>query len=133
MTCLRQHFSRRVFTNIFAIIFTHYNVLRDFVNTFGVNAHDDLSPSLRSRGYINSFRRKVYYTNVYHFTSRGPLTTKFWTSTSTTVTMSTTPSVTEDSIMSVGQVGQGEHTKGPSTTKGEIFCPSLMREDLEAS
>jgi hypothetical protein len=38
MTCLHQEIGERGFT----IIFGHYNGLRAFVDTFGINVYDDL-------------------------------------------------------------------------------------------
>lgn len=67
MTCLLQHFGK----SGFAIIFTDYNGSRAFIDTFSINAYDDLPPSLSLRGYINSFSTKVYYTFVNCFDSRG--------------------------------------------------------------
>jgi hypothetical protein len=121
MTCLHQHFGKRDFS----IIFTHYNDLRAFVDTFGLNAYDNLLLSLSSRGYLNSFVTEVYYTST--------SATLVYTSTSTTMTTLATPSATVDSVMSTGQQGLGEHTEGPVTLKDEVFCLVLMSEDLEAS
>ena len=45
----------------------------------------------------------------------------------------TTPSVTEDLVMSTGEEGLGEHTRGPATSEGEDFCPILMRSKTKAS
>jgi hypothetical protein len=82
MTCLRQHFGRRGFANIFdgplrlafAVIFTtHYNGLRSFIDTFGINGHDESPPSPSSRGYTDSFDTEVYCTFVNHFGSKGPI------------------------------------------------------------
>jgi hypothetical protein len=33
----------------------------------------------------------------------------------------------EDSITSTSQEELGEHTTGPTSPKGEVFCPVLMR------
>jgi hypothetical protein len=50
-----------------------------------------------------------------------------------TTTTSIATSTTEDSVTSAIQEELGEYTRGPDTPKGEVFCPTLMREDLEAS
>jgi hypothetical protein len=63
-----KHLYRGVFGRRgFVIIFNHYNGPRAFISTFGINTHDDLALSLSSKGYINSFDTKVYYTFVNHF------------------------------------------------------------------
>jgi hypothetical protein len=132
MTHLHQHFSKRGF----AIIFAHDNGSRAFVDTFGINAYDNLPSPLRSRGYINSFGTKEYFIFVGHFSSRGSLTSLVQTSTSATMdttTASTTPSIIEDSVMRANQEGLGENTGRPATLEGEFFCPTLVGEDLEAS
>jgi hypothetical protein len=58
----------------FAIIFTHFNGSRAKIDTSDINTYDDLPLSPNSRGYINSFGTKVYYTFINRFGSRGPPT-----------------------------------------------------------
>jgi hypothetical protein len=55
----------------FTIIFTHYNGLSAFINTFGINANNDLPSSPSSQCYVNYFGTKVYYTFVNHCDSKG--------------------------------------------------------------
>jgi hypothetical protein len=93
-------FFRRAFT----IILTHYYDLRAFVGTFDINTYNDLPPSPRLRGYVNSFGIKVYSTSN-HFGATGSSTTLVWTSTSTTMTMLTTLSVADDLVTSASQEG----------------------------
>ena len=71
MIGLHQHIGKRGFT----IIFTHYNGSRASIDTFDINTYDDLPLSPNSRGYVNSFGTKVYYTFVNHSGSRGLPTT----------------------------------------------------------
>jgi len=52
------------------IIFGLYNALRAFVDTFNINAYDDLPSSHSSRGYVNSSDIEVYYTFFNHSDSR---------------------------------------------------------------
>ena len=89
----------------FSIIFIHYNGSRAFINNFHINAYNNLPPLSSSMGYVNSFGNEVYYyyTFVNHFGSRGSLTTSVRTFTSTTMTPSTTPSVTEDLVIGTSQ------------------------------
>jgi hypothetical protein len=131
-THLCQHIGIRAFT----IIFGHYNNSRAFVDTFGVNVYDDLPSPPSLRGYINSFGTKVHFTFLKHFGSRGTPTTSLWTFTYAimdTMTMSTTTSTTKYLVTSASQEELREHTRGPDTLEGEVFCSMLMREDLEAS
>ena len=148
MTRLCQHFGKRGFTNIFGEslrlasantlakrgAFAHYNGSRTFVDTFDINAYDDLPSPSSLRGYINPISTEIHYTFIDHFGSRGSPTTLVQTSTSTTTTTttSTTPRMTGDSVTSASQEGLGEHTRGQTTLEGEVFCSTHMREDLEA-
>jgi hypothetical protein len=66
-------------------MFGHYNSLRAFVDTCGINVYDDLPSSSSSRGYINSFGTDVYFTFLDHFDSRGLSRTSVWTSTYATI------------------------------------------------
>jgi hypothetical protein len=56
MTRLYQDFSKWGFY----IIFTHYNDLRAFIDTFDIDTYDDLLLSLSLRGYVKFFGNKVY-------------------------------------------------------------------------
>jgi hypothetical protein len=71
MARLHQHFNRRAF----AIILSHYNGSRAFVDTFGIIFYDDFPLSLSSRGYINSLSTEAYFTFLDHLSSRGSPTT----------------------------------------------------------
>jgi hypothetical protein len=49
--------------------------LRAFVDTFSINAYDDLLSTLGSRAYIDSIGTEVDFIFVNHLGSRGSLTT----------------------------------------------------------
>jgi hypothetical protein len=100
--CLHQHFGRRGF----AIIFSHYNGSRAFVDTFVINIYDDLPSSLSLRGYINFFGTDVYFTFLNHLGSRGSPITSVLTytfATMATMTTSTTTCTTKDSVTSAAR------------------------------
>jgi len=55
MTHLRQYFGKRGF----AVIFTHYNGSRAFINTSVIKAYDHMPASPNLRGYVNSLGTKA--------------------------------------------------------------------------